>query len=160
MAESRKQFVLLLAVLLALPIAGAGSLARADYIKIEATRTVPLLAACLQTSVTDLADSTRDSGAGTVGDPMGLPGDEQAKGLQLRQMQEQVLPLSLLASSGTGFQSSGSGTTTTSFGSIAADIETQEAPRSLMVEWLRAERTLHELTPIADGLFHPPRGAC
>jgi len=163
MLGSRKQLVLSLAVVLALPLLGVSSAAKAEPILLGSRRAVSTegfgLGLGLGNGLVDTVDLDFDAPAVGTGDAGEPSKDEQAPRVQLWRLQGDCMPLPLLSTTGTGFQPSGSNSFSSSFSSTPADIAKKEMPRSQMVEWVVAERTLEKLTPIPKGLFHPPRDA-
>ena len=155
MRFSANQFVLGLAIVLALPFLGVGSAARAGYMAICTEANAETTDSRLDTGK-DLASQTlnqdpNQAGAGQASNPSPLEDNRKPEIPELLDN-----PFARLNTS-TGGCSSGASSPSSSAGVPVSANLIQPFVCPVMVSWLTEEYSIFSPSPIASGLFHPPR---
>jgi hypothetical protein len=149
------QFVLGLAIVLALPILGVGSVARAGYMPIQTEASTDTTETRVNTSK-DLSSqapgqTAEQSGAGQGENPS-PPSDNNKP--EIRDLPDN--PFARLNTS-TGGCSSGASSPSSSAGVPVSANLIQLVICPVLVSWLGEENLVFSNSPVASGMFHPPR---
>jgi hypothetical protein len=148
---SVNQFVLGLAFVLALPLFGLGSIAQAGYMP---TQTDGETADSRIDANKDLLSKTADEpGAGQASDPSPL---QENRKPEIQELPDN--PFARLNTSTSGCSNGASSPSNSAGVPVSANL-TQPYICPVMVSWLGEEDAIFSPSPIASGLFHPPRDA-
>jgi hypothetical protein len=152
---SVKQFVFGLAIVLALPFFGIGSTARAGYMPTPTDGTAESADSQIDASKDLLKKATSQEaeqpGAGQASDSSPLQENHKP---EIQELPDN--PFARLNPS-TGGCSSGASSPSNSAGVPVSANLTQPFVSPVMVSWLSEEDDIFSPSPIASGLFHPPR---